>query len=261
MVGLSLAPDRGAVSPTVLALVAAGTVCLVAFWLRIHRVAEPFLAVEVLRDRTFAVLSAVASMQMVILYGVLFASPLLLSSVFDSSLGAVGALLFVLPASMVIAGPSMGHLADRFGARRLTTAGGFVLMGASALLAVSAHLASLAGVIVGLGLVGIGVSAIQTPTAVGVAEQINEVHRGAAMGLFHTTRFLAGVLGTALAAGLVGAVSGGTLGGVADTTLERAFGASFIAMAVVAVGLVCATRLIPSHARRPSFDGEHLMEI
>jgi EmrB/QacA subfamily drug resistance transporter len=261
MVGLALAPDQGIASPTVLALVTAGTAALVGFWLRTHRVADPFLAVEVLRDRTFAVLSGVASLQMVVLYGVLFVSPLLLSTVFDASLGAVGAMSFVLPVSMVIAGPSMGHFADRFGARKLTAAGGVVLVGASALLAVSAHFASLAGVLVGLGFVGVGVSAIQTPTAVGVAEQIEEVHRGSAMGLFHTTRFLAGVLGTAVAAGFVGAVAGGTLDGVTDTTLERAFATSFVAMAVVAVALVCATRLIPPTARRSSFAGQRLMEV
>lgn len=261
MVGLSQAADPDGASQASLALVAAGAVALVAFWRRSHRVAVPFLALAVLRNRTFAVLSAVASLQMVVLYGVLFATPLLLSTVFDRSLGAVGALSFVLPVSMVVAGPSMGHLADRFGARALTAAGGTVLVVASGALAASAATASLPGLLAGLGLVGLGVSAIQAPTAVSVAEEIDELHRGAAMGLFHTTRFLAGVVGAALAAAVVGAIAGGRLDEVADPTLERAFGVAFLASAAVAIVLVAATRLVPPPARRPSFARGRFSEV
>lgn len=261
MIGLSQAPEWGAASSAVLALVAVGVAALVGFWRRSRRLEDPFLAVNVLRNRTFAVLSAVASLQMVVLYGVLFASPLLLSSIFDRSLGTVGALSFVLPVSMVIVGPSAGHLADRFGARALTAAGGVVLVTAALWLAASAAAASLAGVLVGLGLVGVGVSAIQAPTAVGVAEEIDELHRGAAMGLFHTTRFLAGVIGTAIAAGVVSATAGGRLEDIGDPTLERAFATAFLAMAVVAAVLVLTTRLIPPLTRRPSFVGGQFSEV
>jgi hypothetical protein len=99
---------------------------------------------------------------------------------------------------------------------------------------------------VGLGLVGVGVSAIQAPTAVGVAEHIDDTHRGAAMGLFHTTRFVAGVVGTAGTAAVVGAIAGGHLDEVASDTLERAFAAALVGAAAVAAALTVATRFVPT---------------
>lgn len=262
MVGLSQAPDWGMGSPRVLGLVALGAVTLGAFGRRSRRIADPFLALEVLRNRTFAVLSLVASLQMVVLYAVLFATPLLLTSVFDRGLGAVGVLSFALPVSMVVAGPSMGHLADRFGARTLTTTGSVVLVAAAVCLAVAAAASSLAGVLAGLVLVGVGVSAIQAPTAVGVAEEIDDAHRGGAMGLFHTTRFLAGVIGTAAAAAVVGGITDGRLVDAATSTLERGFASTFVVTAVVAVVLAAATRLVPAAPnRRPAPLAGHFSEV
>lgn len=246
MVALSQGPEWGWSSPAVWLLLAAGAVQLAVFWRRCHGVPSPFLDVDVLRNRRFAVLAGVAALQMLVLYAVLFTVPLLLVSLFDRGVGVAGGLVVVLPVTMIVAGPTMGHLTDRLGIRRLTGAGGGLLVIACTVLAAGVAVESLPVVLAGLVVVGAGVSAIQSPTAVGVADAIGEAGRGVAMGLFHTIRFLAGVLGTAGAAALFTAVGGGSeLDALSDSRLTRAFTVDFLAVAAVAVVAVMLSRLVP----------------
>jgi EmrB/QacA subfamily drug resistance transporter len=246
MVALSQGTDWGWTNAVVLVLLAGGVVMLVAFWRRSTRVAVPFLDLAMLRNRRFGVLAAIAGLQMAVLYGVLFTVPLLLVSVFDRSVGATGGLVVVLPLSMIVAGPTMGHLTDRLGIRRLAGAGGVLLVVAALLIAVGVAADSLASVLVGLIVVGAGVSAIQSPTAVGVTEEIGDTNRGVTMGMFHTIRFLAGVLGTAGSAALFTAVGGGgDLDALSDSRLTRAFTVDFVCIAAVAVVATALSRLVP----------------
>jgi EmrB/QacA subfamily drug resistance transporter len=253
MVALSEGSELGWTHPLTVVLLVGGVGLLWRCWRRCHRVDSPFLDVAVLRNRRFAVLAAVAGLQMVVLYAVLFTVPLLLVSLFDRSVGAAGGLVVVLPLSMIVAGPTLGHLADRFGARRLTGAGGVLLVVAASVMAAGVAGESLPVVLVGLVVVGAGVSAIQSPAAVGVAEEIGDANRGVAMGLFHTIRFLAGVLGTAGAAALFTAsTGGGALDGLSDGRLADAFTLDFVAVALVAAVTVALSRLVPRSAVAPA---------
>jgi EmrB/QacA subfamily drug resistance transporter len=246
MVALSQGTEWGWTNAVVLVLLASGVALLVAFWRRSARVAVPFLDLAMLRNRRFGVLAAIAGLQMAVLYGVLFTVPLVLVSVFDRSVGATGGLVVVLPLSMIVAGPTMGHLTDRLGIRRLAAAGGVLLVVAALVIAAGVAADSLALVLVGLVVVGAGVSAIQSPTAVGVTEEIGDTNRGVTMGMFHTIRFLAGVLGTAGSAALFTAVGGGgDLDALSDSRLTRAFTADFVCIAAVAVVATVLSRLVP----------------
>lgn len=223
-----------------LGLLGVGALLLVAFWRRAHRVASPFVAVDILRNRRFAVLATLAGLQMVVLYGVLFVVPLLLVERFGRGVGAAGALVVVLPLSMIVAGPTMGHLADRFGTRTLAAAGAGLLVVASVAASAGVAYESVPWLLAALIVLGAGVSAIQAPTAVGVADEIDEAGRGAAMGLFHTIRFVAGVLGTAGAAAVLTA-------GAGDGRSAREFLLTFGVLGAVAVVAVAMSRLVPRH--------------
>lgn len=245
MVALSQGSAWGWADARTSAFLGAGVVSLGVLWRRSHRVADPFVDLSVLRNRGYAVLAGVAGLQMVVLFAALFCVPLLLVSVFGQSVGRAGGVAFLLPVTMVIAGPSMGALAQRRGARALTGWGAALLGAAAAALALSAATRSLALVVVGLVVLGAGVSAIQSPTTARVADQVHDAHRGVAMGLFHTIRFVAGAMGTAASAAIfTGVTHGVDLQAVNADVLERAFVAAFLAAGAVAVAALALTRLV-----------------
>ena len=246
MVALSQGPTWGWSSPSVLGLLALGAAVLLGVWRRARRVAAPFLDVSVLQNRRYAVLAGVAALQMVVLFAVLFSVPLLLVEVFDKSVGAAGAVVFALPITMVFAGPWAGALSHHRSARSLTGWGTLLLGAAAAVLAGGVDVHNLPLVVVGLVLLGAGVSAVQSPTATQVAEEVADAQRGVALGLFHTMRFLAGVLGTAGAAAVFTAVTrGAAVADLSESVLKRAFVADFALAGAVAVAALLLTRLIP----------------
>jgi MFS family permease len=201
MVGLGQASEGGWGWPAAATLGPLGAVLLATWWWQLGRARAPLVDPALLRNRAYALLGAIAALQMMVLFGVLFATPLMLVVEFDRPVGTAGLLVFVLPVSMVAAGPALGHLADRLGAASLARAGGVALAAGGATLSAGAALRSLGVVVLGLVIVGLGVAAIQAPAAVGVAEAVGEASRGAGLGLFHTIRFVGGVIGTAVFAG------------------------------------------------------------
>lgn len=247
MVALSQGPSWGWTTLPVVGLLVVGAGVLAGAWRRARRVPAPFLDVSVLQNRRYAVLAGVAALQMVVLFAVLFSVPLLLVEVFGKSVGAAGAVVFALPVTMVLAGPRAGALSHHHGARALTGWGTLLLGAAASVLAAGAHFRSLVLVVVGLVALGAGVSAVQSPTATQVAEEVDGAHRGVALGLFHTIRFLAGVLGTAGAAAVFTIVTRGVaVSELTEDILTRAFVVDFALAGGVAAAALLLTRLIPA---------------
>jgi EmrB/QacA subfamily drug resistance transporter len=249
MLALSQGPVWGWGDPATIVLLAGGSALLAVAWQRAHRVELPFFDVSVLRNRRYAVLAGVAALQMLVLFAVLFTVPLLLVHRFELSVGVAGWVVFVLPVAMVLAGPWAGQLSHHVGVRRLTGAGSALLGGAAAALAMGTHLRSLVTVLLGLVVLGLGVAAVQSPSAAHVAEEVDDAQRGVALGLFHTVRFLSGVLGTAGAGAVFTAVTAGVeVDELGASVLTRAFVADFALAGAVAVAAVALTRCIPRPA-------------
>lgn len=247
MVALTMGTSWGWTSPTTLTVLALGVALLGWFWRRCHRVRTPFLDLSVLRNRRYGTLSAVAGLQMVALFAVLFGVPMLLVARLGYSVGTAGGVLFVLPLTMVLVGPPLGVLADRHGVRRLLAAGSLLLIGAGLLLALGSAWRELWVVVVGLVVLGAGVAAIQSPSAVGVAAEVGETHRGAAMGLFHTTRFLSGVLGTAGFVTIFSLAAGRSdVASMPDALAGRGFAVSFLVVAAIGLVTQVAARQVPA---------------
>jgi MFS family permease len=237
MVGLGQASEGGWGWPAAATLGPLGAALLLVWWWHLARARSPLVDPALLRNRTYAVLGGIAALQMMVLFGVLFTTPLMLVVEFERPVGTAGLLVFVLPVSMVAAGPALGHLADRRGTASLTRAGGAVLAGAAAVLAAGAAWRSLGVVLAGLVLVGLGVAAIQAPAAVGVAEAVGEAARGAGLGLFHTIRFVGGVMGTALFAGAFALTApGADLDALAPEDVDGPFAVVFLLAAGLGLG-------------------------
>jgi MFS family permease len=118
-------------SPRVIALLASGTACLVAFAMIERRVAEPMFRLPLFRIRAFTFgtlstfLSAVARgglMFMLIIWLQGIWLPLHGYSFARTPLWA-GICMLPLTFGMLIAGPTSGYLSDRFGARWFATGG------------------------------------------------------------------------------------------------------------------------------------------
>jgi EmrB/QacA subfamily drug resistance transporter len=249
MLGLSLGPSRGW-TPAVLSVLAVGAMLVVAAWRQAQRTPHPFIDVEVIRSGSYRVLSAVAGLQMAALYGVLFTTPLLLVGIFGRSLGSTGAITFVLPVTMMLAAPAAGALVHRLGTRVLTRRGSLLLVLGAAILGAAAHVESILLVLLGLVVFGAGVSVIQSPTTTAVSQEVDERHRGVALGLFHTVRFLTGVLGTATCAAVFTAIVGGTgIAGARPDRLGDAFVAAFAVVCVLGAATAVLAQRIPAHAR------------
>jgi MFS family permease len=244
-IGLERATDWGLVDPRSLAVLVVVGVLSLRFVRRERRVAAPFLNLDLFRRPGYGALCISAGMQMVALFAMSFALPVYLITGRGLSEGVAGALLALLPGTMLLGAPMAGTLSDRWPIVRLLVAG-------SALLVVGALISmirpsSVPFLVVAVVVTGLGISAIQSPATTGVLEVVREDERGVALGVFNTVRFVAGGLGATVAGVALQLASGLSPGDVpADAVglADRGFRAA-VCVGVVAgvVSLVSAVRL------------------
>lgn len=240
MVGFSRSSAWGWGSPLTWGVLAGGAGALAAFgrWSRSRP--DPVVDPRLFASRAFSSLAIAAGLQMVVLYGVLLAVPLLLVDLFGFSITGAGAFVFVLPLTMIVCSPISGWLADRYSVSRVVLGGGAALALGAGLLVASTPARSPWIAAVGLAVIGFGVAAIQSPTAAALAGSVDGDSRGTAIGLFHTIRFLAGAMGSVAAAVILEGLSG-----VGSERLPVAFGSVFGLMVIGGVGVmaIASTRL------------------
>jgi MFS family permease len=118
-------------SPTAIALLAGGVVCLIAFWVVEKRVADPMFRLELFRIRAFTFgtlstfLSAVARGGLMFILIIWLQGLWLPQHGYDFTSTPLWAGIYMLPLTigMLLAGPTSGYLSDRFGARPFATGG------------------------------------------------------------------------------------------------------------------------------------------
>jgi EmrB/QacA subfamily drug resistance transporter len=142
-------------------------------------------------------------------------------------------------AYVVTSGPAPG-LTDRFG-RLVVAAGGVALtLGLVALAAAVAEVGttgSLLALVPGLLLVGAGIGLCFTPLTSTVLKNVDPTRAGSASGAMSTMQQVGYALGVA--------ITGVVYFGAADGGVGHAFELSLIQLAVVAAGIVAASRLLP----------------
>lgn len=188
MLALSRGPEAGFAAPAVLALFGATAVLLAAFAAAEARSAHPMLPLRIL----FGPLGAAVSLTLIgqaVTVSVGMQVPLYLEEVLGYDAQRTGLWVTILPLAALLLAPVAGRLADRIGARVLTTLG---------MAATAAGLAVLAGVRAtmawplpaGLVLVGAGQGLFSVPNASALLSLVPHEQLGIASGLQGTTRNL-----------------------------------------------------------------------
>jgi EmrB/QacA subfamily drug resistance transporter len=204
LLAVSFGNERGWLSPAILALFAAAVVLGCAFVLRERRVEAPLLDLTLFARPTFAAGVASGLLSYLVLFGILFAVPFFLENAHGLSAGETGVLLTVLPISLAVVAPLAGNLADKVGARRLTS-GGMCLVAATLLVVAACRGETV--LLVSLVPLGVGLGAFTPPNNAAIMAAAPRSQAGAAGGILNLTRGLGTSLGLALT-GLVFGLDG-----------------------------------------------------
>ena len=200
--GLSFGQEWGWASPLLLATLAIAIVALVALAIVERRVRQPNIDLNLLVCRPFA--AAVVSLVLAFLG--MFAVGFLMPFYFENQRGfspqLSGLLLTPLAATIAVAAPLSGTLADRVGSRWIASVGlAIACVGLVALSFVGLD-TSAWDIVWRLGLVGIGSGLFQSPNNRALMQAAPKSEQGEASGVLGTGR----VIGQSLSVALAGAV-------------------------------------------------------
>jgi EmrB/QacA subfamily drug resistance transporter len=188
------ASQTGWGSPRVIALLAAGVACLVAFLVIETRVPDPMFRLRLFRIRAFTFGSIATFLSAVARGGLMFMLIIWLQGIWLPEHGysfaqtPLYAGLYMLPLSfgMLVAGPISGYLSDRFGARPFATAG---MIGTAAAFVVLWILPTDFGYpefALALLMMGLSMGLFASPNRAAVMNSLPAQHRGAGGGMNQT---------------------------------------------------------------------------
>ncbi|MBT8159293.1 MULTISPECIES: DHA2 family efflux MFS transporter permease subunit [Arthrobacter] len=227
LLALSEASRLGFGNLTVLGLLAAALILFVVFVLRERRAKHPLVDLSLFSSGTFTRGVTTGLLGYLVLFGVLFVTPLHLESEYFLPPAQAGLILTVLPVALGLVAPVAGLLADRLGARLPASAGMGLVAAALALLVFSSHdLWVTAGALAAMGL-GLGLFTPANNASVAAAGHDHQA--GMVSGVLNMTRGIGTSLGVAL--------------GAAAYSLANALGASAEAPAVSGLGFRMAVAL------------------
>ena len=240
---LTRGPESGWGDPLVLASAAVGALLLTLFLASQRAAPEPLLPLDLVAGPLGAAVS-LTFLSQVLSVSVGFHMPLVLEETGGYTPARSGAWLSVLPLAALVCAPIAGRLADRIGARVLTTAGmlltavGFWLLAQLGAMPAGARLAA------GLALVGVGQGLFAVPNASALLSLVPLERLGLASGLQGTTRNLGIAAGVAFTGALVtaryhahagAALRLGSPGGVDHLAFVLATREAFQALAALAL--------------------------
>ncbi|MDQ1727843.1 MAG: hypothetical protein QOK14_1888 [Frankiaceae bacterium] len=255
-------------SATILGLLAAGAVLLLAFVVRERRFATPILPVRLFQDRSFAIACTAGFFVGACLFGAIYFVPLFLQVAQHRSASAAGRSLLILTLALVVGAGLSGRLISRTGRLRpFPIAGTAVLTVGFALLRGAD--ATTGGLAIGLdlALIGLGVGLVMQVLVLAVQNTAPRESLGAATSAAGFYRSIGGTVGTAalgaLLANRMGSFGAATTAGGApgavrllDGTGLEAFVAGMRAVFLVATVLAAiAFALCLALPRVPLRDG------
>ena len=223
---------------TVVAPVAVAIAVLFAVFLRREsRHPDPVFDPRLFRNRGFAAAATGVSFGNLALYTTLLATPLLFARTTGWSNGQIGLALAVLSAPTALLAPLGGTLADRLGRRFPATLGQAIA--AAGLLPLAVWPSSSPGIVLTcLAVTGVGGGLTGAAQQAAAVEAVTADKAGVASGIFSTSRYIGGIGGAVVLAGLLNGRQGA--GG---------FGALFAVTAVAALLAAVAGLWLPG--RRP----------
>ncbi|MCA9505457.1 MAG: MFS transporter [Myxococcales bacterium] len=196
--GINRAPIRGLLDPGV-ALAFAATPLLLALFARIERRApNPLLPLALLRERNFVLPLAIGFVLQFAYMGGFIISPLIMLGVFGLGQAATSLWTIARPIALSASSPVGGHLGATYGERTAILAGAALVFLAMVAFSAGASLESLALVIAGLVLAGVGMGLAQPSLSTLVASSVEERDHGIAVSTMATTTGIGAVAGVSI---------------------------------------------------------------
>lgn len=185
-------------SPQIVGLVGSGLALLLVFLAVERRAAEPILPLDLFRDRTVAICSAVSLLLGVGLFGVTYYTPLLAQGVLGLSPSATGALLTPLVLGTAVGSLLSGQLFARIGrSRPLLVAGGASFVLSTVFLATGALGNAQLVLAVELAFCGLGTGMLLPMLTVLVQSAVPPTRLGVGTSTVQFVRLVGSTLGTA----------------------------------------------------------------
>ena len=197
LLALTLGQQRGFTNRFIISLFTGwGFFLLLFLWIE-FRIDQPMVDMNLFRNKIFSLNLFTGFLIFVSLGGVILLMPFYLQNVLGYTPHQVGLLLVTVPLSAGIISPISGSLSDRYGSRKISTIGLFlILAGFSSLLTLSTHTTSLAYILCYLP-VGIGIGTFQSPNNSTIMSAAPPEKLGLASSLLSLTRTLGQTSGIA----------------------------------------------------------------
>ncbi len=200
-----------------------------------RRVESPLLPLAFFGRRDFSASIVVSFFTSASYMGGYFLATLMMVRLFGYAEGAAAGILVIRPLVFSASSPLGGQLAGKVGNRITAVSGDIVLAMGLSSLALGAALESVAVVVVGFVLQGLGHGLVRPPTSTALANSVDEAN----LGIAAAAERLLGQLGTAFGITLLTVVYAGT-------NDPSRFAAAFASGAVLAAaGVVAATFMRP----------------
>jgi EmrB/QacA subfamily drug resistance transporter len=174
-----------------------GLFFLLFLWIEL-RIDQPMVDMNLFRIKLFSLNLFTGFLIFVSMGGTILLMPFYLQNVLGYTPHQVGLLLVTVPLSAGIVSPISGSLSDRYGSRKISTLGLFiVLVGFSSLLTLNTHTTSLTYILCYLP-VGIGLGTFQSPNNSTIMSAAPPEKLGVASSLLSLTRTLGQTSGIAV---------------------------------------------------------------
>ncbi len=239
LMGLNQGYARGWTSLPILGLLMGAILLLVLFVLLEQREAHPLLDLSLFHEPQFSMSVASAVFNYCSSYPITFLMPFYLIQGRGLMPGHAGFLITIQAAVMVIFAPLSGMLSDRIGTRGLAMSGMAILGVGLLLLARLQPGSSLAHVVFGVGVCGLGTGLFITPNNSALMGAAPAERQGIAAGVLGTSRYIGMILGV----GIAGAVFTTFLTRHTSVALFEGIRASFLVCSVSAF-LGCLTSAV-----------------
>ena len=201
----ALIEGAGGFGPAEAVAASAGVAALVAFVVVERRSRRPMLPLEIFRSRQFTGANLTTLAVYAALGGTLFLLILELQLVLGYSALEAGASMLPVTMIMLLLSARMGALAQRIGPRWPMTLGPLVVAAGLMLLAqVGAGDGYLSGVLPGVVVFGLGLSATVAPLTAAVLASVEDAHMGVGSGVNNAAARVAGLLAVAVLPAAVG---------------------------------------------------------
>jgi len=227
-----LSTAGGGLDATRIALLVVLLVGFVLFFRYEQRHPDPMLPPSLFRIRAFSAANATIALTNLALYGSFIAVPIALAGDADAPLH-IGIVLTSFSLGSIVLSPVSGALVDRFGGRVPTAIGGILIAGGLITPVLAGRSADFAFLLIALPVAGAGVAMNFPATRIAALDAAPAHLAALASGVTSTSRYFGGIVGSLLAALLIG--RGADLGAL--PLVFAIFAASGLVSAVIGVTL------------------------